>query len=488
MTRRDFVAAASLSTAVAPGEDSPVLENTVKTEGGFTLAPGPNVEGVVFLRQCPEVGNPQETEWPRDAVETFHQVPWIDAASVRTRWADLEPRPREFNWVTIDKVLAEVKKYNAGHTDARRTLQIRVMAGEHSPKWIEKAGVRFYDTSGGLPGRPIHVPMPYDNPGLLDHLRRLYRAVLERYGKDPVVTVYHGTWSAGPWAELFHPRVGAPLPPDYTPAKFVNGMSEQLDVLIEEFCLKGKVGELPYSGQYPPREQIDITRPLTARIVERLGRRSPFMYVQANGWGMNRDTGQSTISWHHDRDYEDVLGQVNLSFQALGSNRGGGWLPQGDWVPLVRLAQKFEIAYAEIYYADFMPLDTKHRFVEAFTQPEGATGHDAVQGFIGFRPWLKKRNRVLYVRGGTVRQVFGSDKGVQGITRLAAEAATPAHCSVALRARTKAASGNWSDWREASRVAELPAGTSAELEAALHTGDGYFTPKLASMRPIWENR
>jgi hypothetical protein len=491
MTRRDLLILPAVSaipaiTNAAAMDGNPALENTAEHNGAFTLMPGPNVEGVAFLRQCPETDRPDEKAWPPDVVAAFHQVPWIDAASVRLRWANLEPQPQEFNWAPVDNVLNEVKKYNTAHPGVQRTLQIRVMAGEHSPKWFEKAGVRFYSTRSGT--RTTRVPVPYDNPVFLQNLRRLYRTIYERYAKDPLVTVFHGTWSAGPWAELFHPSAGAPLPPDYTPAKFVQGMTEQLDVLIDEYCLKGRVGELPYSGQYPPREQIDITRPLTAHIVKRLGHRNPYIYVQANGWGMNRDTGQLTISWHHDADYLDVLGQVNLSFLALGSNRGGGWLPQGDWVGLVELAQKFEIAYAEVYYADFMPLDTEHRMVQAFTQSEGATGPGAVPGFVGFRPWLKKRNRILYVRSGTVRKIFRSDRGIQSIDRLNLKAETPDQTRVSYRARMQSSGGTWSEWKDANRVTELPAGKAVEIEASLRTDDGYFSPTVTLLQPVWRSR
>ncbi|MBM3861140.1 MAG: hypothetical protein FJ395_16045 [Verrucomicrobia bacterium] len=331
----------------------------------------PNVEGVVLLHQG---------DWPPDVVETFHKVPWLDAASIRLKWSELEPRDQEFNWAPFDKLLAEVKKYNAAHPGARRTLHIRPMAGVHCPRWFEQAGVRFYDTThriGKTRNAPIHVPVPYDNPEFLKQLRQLYRAMFERYHNEPLVTVYHGTWSAGPWDEIFHPQAGEPLPPDYTPDKFVRGMVEQLDVLIEEFCLKGNVAELPYSGKYPPKDRINITGPLTARIVERLGHRTPYLYIQSNGWGKTSE-GKQTVSWGHERDIADVYGQVNLAFQALGTNKGGGWFPQGDWIPLIELAKQYEAAYVEIYPPDLMPLDTAHHIVEAFTD---------------FRQWLKQRNR-----------------------------------------------------------------------------------------------
>jgi len=322
----------------------------------------PKAEGVVLL---------QQGDWPADVVATFHNTPWLDAASIRLKWSELEPRDQEFNWAPFDKLLAEVRKYNAAHPGARRTLHIRVMGGVHCPRWFEQAGVRFYDTTqashhgSAIRSTPIHIPLPYDNPEFLKQLRQVYRAMFARYHDDPLVAVYHGTWSAGPWDEIFHPQSGEPLPPDYTPEKFVRGMTEQLDVLIEEFCLKGKIAELPFSGKYPSKDRINITGPLTAHIVQRLGRRTPYLYIQSNGWGQTA-AGQQTISWGHERDIADARGQVNLAFQALGTNKGGGWFPQGDWMPLVELAMQYDASYVEIYPPDLMPVDTSHHIVEAF--------------------------------------------------------------------------------------------------------------------------
>ena len=231
--------------------------------------------------------------------------------------------------------------------------------------------MRFYDTTqashhgSAIRSTPIHIPLPYDNPEFLKQLRQVYRAMFARYHDDPLVAVYHGTWSAGPWDEIFHPQSGEPLPPDYTPENFVRGMTEQLDVLIEEFCLKGKIAELPFSGKYPSKDRINITGPLTAHIVQRLGRRTPYLYIQSNGWGQTA-AGQQTISWGHERDIADAHGQVNLAFQALGTNKGGGWFPQGDWMPLVELAMQYDASYVEIYPPDLMPVDTSHHIVEAF--------------------------------------------------------------------------------------------------------------------------
>jgi hypothetical protein len=263
-----------------------------------------------------------------------------------------------------------------------------------------------------------------------------------------------------------------PMPPDYTKEKFVRGMIEQLDVLIEEFCLKGKVAELPYSGKYPQKDQIDITGPLTARAVERLGRRSPFLIFQSNGWGAT-NTGQTAVSWGHEWDFFDAYGQVNLALQALGTNAGGGWWPQGDWLPLVDLARKFEIPHVELYPPDFIPLDVKHHIVEAFTGPSG------------YRNWLKEGCRLSHVREGTVRLRFAGPETPKPILRLLVAANAPASTSLRFRARTRARNGPWSEWAPRERVRDLPPGNEAELEAVLHTDDGSLTPRVVEISPVW---
>ncbi|MCK4375585.1 MAG: hypothetical protein KAX19_09655, partial [Candidatus Brocadiae bacterium] len=347
---------------------------------------------------------------------------------------------------------------------------------------------RFYDTTHVTRKSrttPLHVPVPYDNPEFLRQLREVYRAMYERYADEPLVTVYHGTWSAGPWDEIYHPQAGEPLPAGYTPEKFIQGMIQQLDVLIEEFCLKGKVAELPYSGKYPPKDRIDITGPLTARIVERLGRRSPYIYIQSNGWGMTT-SGRQTVSWGHERDINDARGQVNLALQALGTNAGGGWWPQGDWVNLVRLAQNYDVAYLELYPPDLAPLDAEHRIVEAFTQPaeappSGRTG--TVPDFTGFKPWLRQRGRVLYVREGNIRRTFACGREPRSIGRLMIADDVPDATRVHYRARTRRTGGPWSAWKDRQQVGALPPGNEAEIEARLHTDDGYTTPRVTVMRP-----
>ncbi len=461
-----------------------VLRNVVQREGGYELAAGPNVEGVVFLRQV----YPREESWPEPVIDAFHRVPWLDAASVRVRWADLEPADQHFRWQAFDRVLEEVRKYNAAHPGSPRTLHIRTMGGEHVPGWFERAGVKMYDTldprrpRGRLSHRPIRIPMPYDNPEFLEQLRQVYVAMRERYDDEPLVTVYHGTWSAGPWDEIFHPQGDAPLPPGYSKERFVQGMIEQLDVLIDEFCLHGKVAELPYSGKYPPKSHIDITGPLTARIVERLGRRSPYLYIQSNGWGITGN-GTPTISWGHQQDVDGAFGQVNLAFQAIGTNAGGGWHVQGDWIDSVTLAKQYEAAYLEVCYADFMPLDEKHRIVTAFNHDGSSSG--AAPGFLGFRPWLKSRNRLLYVREGTISQRFSAGPKPRRIQSLSVSADIPDPTWIRFRTRTRQDGSPWSEWRAATSLEELPPGHEAEVEAVLHTDDGYATPRLVALQPIW---
>ena len=457
------------------------LHNVREQQGAYTLAPGPDVEGVVLV---------QQGQWPPDVIRTFHQVAWLDVASIRLRWAELEPRDQQFDWTGFDRVLGEVKKYNAAHPGSRRTLHIRVMGGVHSPRWFQRAGVKYYDTThrtGRSPTAPLHIPVPYDNPEFLNQLREVYRAMYKRYRDEPLVTVYHGTWSAGPWDEIFHPQRPAPLPPDYSPEKFVRGMIEQLDVLIDEFCLRGKVAELPYSGKYPPKTTINITGPLTDRIVERLGRRSPFLYIQTNGWGMT-NRGLQTVSWGHERDVKDAFGSVNLALQALGTNAGGGWFPQGDWIPLVELARRYEVAYVELYPPDFQPLDTEHHIVEAFTHGEESSPPTAgaPPGFLGFRPWLKKRGRVLFVREGTVARTYRAGAQPRRVADVSVTAAAPEDTSITTRVRTRRSGGDWSDWRSTPQLADLPAADEAQIQLTLHTDDGYRTPRVTEIRLLWQ--
>jgi hypothetical protein len=186
------------------------------------------------------------------------------------------------------------------------------------------------------------------------------------------------------------------------------------------------------------------------------------------------------VSWGHELDVNAAYGLVNLAFQALGTNAGGGWRPQGDWIELIRLAQLYDAAYVEIYPPDLMPLDVEHHIAEAFTDGDGG------DGFIGFRPWLKRRARTLYVRDGVVRRTFTCGPRPKSIVRLITLADAPSGTSVGFRARTRSAGGEWSEWRDEGDVDRLPPGAEAQVEARLHTDDGCFTPAVKLMYPSSE--
>ena len=459
-----------MAASAGIARDDVAVENVARPDGGYTLAAGPNIEGVVFLHGA---------AWPESVIRTFHEVPWIDAASIRLKWADVEPADQQFNWKPFDRVVAEVRKYNAAHPGAKRYLHIRIMAGNKYPRWFEKAGVETYETLHAADRPKIRVPMPFDNPKYLKQLREVYRAMYEKYKDEPLVRVYHGTWTGALWAEIFHPQGQAPKPPGYTREKFIQGMVDQVDVLLDEFAAKGKVCELPYSGKYPPVSQIDLTGPVTARIVERFGRRSPFVYISNNGWGTTAK-GRQTPSWGHEDALDAAAGKVNLVFQALGTNKGRGWMSQGDWIPLVKMLQKYDAAYAEVYSPDFQPMDTAHHIVEAFTQRQ-----PSADGFLGYRAWLKKNRRVRYVREGSIRRVFSTDGEPVGLSKVHVDADVPKATRVTCRARSRTGTGPWSDWVDGAKVGDLAPASDVEVEARLHTDDGYVTPQVRGLKVVW---
>jgi len=65
----------------------------------------------------------------------------------------------------------------------------------------------------------------------------------------------------------------------------------------------------------------------------------------------------------------------------------------------------------------------------------------------------------------------------------AVSAAVPAATRIGVRARTTVEGGAWSEWRDMHEVNQLPAGDWLQIEAALHTDDGWLTPRLAVMQP-----
>ena len=100
-------------------------EMLMETSSSLTLSPGPNVDGVAYL---------QQGVWDEKVTNTFHETPWIDSASLRMQWKEIEKADQQFDWTSFDKVLTEVKRYNKEHPQAHRTMQIRVIAGRSLPR------------------------------------------------------------------------------------------------------------------------------------------------------------------------------------------------------------------------------------------------------------------------------------------------------------------------------------------------------------------
>ena len=472
---RKILSSLLVCLTLSSAAQSPVSSNVSITSEGVTLAAGPNIDGITYLHGA-KLGEKE--------IKAFHEIPYIDSLSVRQTWAAIEPEDQKFDFSGYDAALDEVKKYNSAHPDSPRTLQIRAMGGRNCPRWMEQAGVKYYDTTDLMgPQRkvtPMRLPQPFDNPEFIKQQHELYAAMREHFANEPLVTVFHGTWSAGPWAELFYPQAdnNQPQPPGATREKVAQGFIEQVDAVIDEFSMHGKVGELPLSGKYPQHEELPIARPCIDHVVERLGRRSPLFYFNTNGWGITTQKVQ-TISWGHEADVNYAYGKINLCFQALGTNTGGGW-GQGDWLPLIQMAKQYDTGYLEIYTPDFMADETDTHFKPAITD---------------YREYIQRRHRTLYLREGVLVKTFTTEKPLK-IERIMKADAIPAGTGISYQIRVKQ-SGEWGEWKALEEFASLPECTAAQIEARLHTDDGYITPKIATLAvdsgtafdpPIWHEQ
>ena len=120
--------------------------------------------------------------------------------------------------------------------------------------------------------------------------------------------------------------------------------------------------------------------------------------------------------------------------------------------------------------------------------PPGTQAAGTLPGFLGFRPWLARRGRVLYVRQGTLRERFVGNDVPRGITQVRIESSVPKDTWIKARLRVALPGGSWSEWRQSDRAAELPAGREAEVEVTLHTDDGYVSPSVRNVAIEWHDR
>lgn len=121
------------------------------------------------------------TRRARDPVGLKRDCPWVKGAFVSVAWSDLEPAPQQFDWKLFEDTIVP-------YVDAGLYVQLIVMVGPQSPRWIYEHGVPEVKTTPKLNprGEPHRWTYPfYLDPDYKLYYHRLIREVAGHIDKLP---------------------------------------------------------------------------------------------------------------------------------------------------------------------------------------------------------------------------------------------------------------------------------------------------------------
>jgi hypothetical protein len=161
--------------------------------------------------------------------ETASQHFWNAAAlagvSLRRTWAEMNPRPGEYDFGYFDRETAAAGR-------AGKKIMLRVLTGVNAPDWIYQAGarpLRFTDRRRG----DFTMPVPWDR-AMLDGWGKFIRELGKRYRSQPRLAVVHLSGPTRFSAEMHLPIEVTSLP-DWSVARLVGAWKETIDLFALAF-------------------------------------------------------------------------------------------------------------------------------------------------------------------------------------------------------------------------------------------------------------
>jgi acetyl esterase/lipase len=126
--------------------------------------------------------------------------PYITGVYIIYHWRLLEPRPGQFDFSRLDRVIEQVRRHG-------RYYKLAINPGIYSPDWLYAKGAEAFDTLGSNPARkqiyqkPIRIPVPWDPVFQASYFDTLAK-VAEHYGNDPqfrAITLTVATFMSPEW-------------------------------------------------------------------------------------------------------------------------------------------------------------------------------------------------------------------------------------------------------------------------------------------------
>lgn len=137
----------------------------------------------------------------------------------------------------IDRVLNQVRKFNAAHPDAPLGVKLRIFQGNQAPPWAKAIGggpLTIQRNPQGCPSGDCPITIgPVWNPKYIAAWRSFQAKVAARYDREPLIRAVAITSCTMETDEPFVMPVDQPIPPGYTDK-------------ADKRCLRGAVDD--YAG------------------------------------------------------------------------------------------------------------------------------------------------------------------------------------------------------------------------------------------------
>lgn len=150
-----------------------------------------------------------------------------DGIVVRTKWADVEPTKGVFRWDYLKKELARAARM-------KKKVQLEILSGDDSPRWLVAAGAKVYKFSGG------QVPLPWDAV-FQERYAVMIGAAVKALDLTPVTHFHSIGADSAEWHYQSNFGSGFYTQPAYSDERMVDGHVDAAATLVNLFPAKVRI-------------------------------------------------------------------------------------------------------------------------------------------------------------------------------------------------------------------------------------------------------
>lgn len=256
---------------------------------------------------------------------------------IRERWATLEPKANQFDWMFLDDQIARAKKFGKKYI-------LAIYTGDNDPAWL---GVPLY----------LSAPYPWDKKMLSEH-GKMVAELGKRYANDPdLVGVEIGGPTRGPSGSLeMHLAKGLTFQKDYSEAAVIAAWKQCIGQYAAAFPDCALISD---GGMAPGGRQASISQAVFDYLETTAKNRANFSHC-----ALKANTPESAP--HHQLVLNMAKKGARVGFEMVGPSVGGANGEKGDvgrfggkFEQALELAQRAGAKWLKVYQGDERNLPEK---------------------------------------------------------------------------------------------------------------------------------